>query len=85
MRKRLLIATLIAMAALLSACRKEMPVQEPLPEDNGSGWTVAIAATIGGDASTRVLTEDPVTHNLIASFETIPPPCIRTKTEPPPF
>ena len=70
MRKRLLTAALIAMAALLSACRKEMPVQEPLPEDNGSGWTVAIAATIGGDASTRVLAEDPVTHNLIASFET---------------
>lgn len=76
MRTRLMTAALIAIAATLSACRKEMPVQEPLPAENGAedspskGWTVAIAATIGSDASTRALAEDPDTRNIVASFET---------------
>ena len=72
---RFITAIALLTAMCLAACNKveltEDPIDEPGTEVTPSqGWTVAISATIGGDASTKALTEDPSTHKLIATFET---------------
>lgn len=77
MEKKFRFITAIALisAMCLNSCNKaelaDGPLNEPGTEANASqGWTVAISATMGADASTKALAEDPVTHKLIATFET---------------
>ena len=72
---RFITAIVLLAAMCLTACNKveltEDPIDEPGTEVTPSqGWTVVISATMGGDASTKALSEDPGTHKLIATFET---------------
>ena len=77
MRHLQLIPTLAIVAALcFPACNKlDLPVEPAVEETEtqnppAKGWTVSIPATMGGDASTKALAEDPNTHKLLATFKT---------------
>ena len=65
---------LLAAALFLFSCVKEeqaeeLPVEDPETEVTESqGWKVSISATMGADS--KALAEDPVTHKLLATFET---------------
>lgn len=70
---RFITAIALLAAMCLTACNKVEPTEDPIDEPGTEvtqGWTVAISATMGSDASTKALAEDPGTHNLIATFET---------------
>ena len=67
-------AVLLALALSLTACSEVEPVEELVTEQQEKpaakkNWTAAISASMSG-ASTKALTEDPGTHDLIATFET---------------
>jgi len=75
---KLLSAIAIIAAMCLTACTKAELTKEGQPS---GGWTVAISATIGGDSPTKALSEDPATHNLIATFETTDAIYVYNKTK----
>ena len=74
MKKLFILMSIVAFAAALGlfSCSKVEPVLEN-PADNPEteapvvAWKVAVSATMG---ETKALAEDPVTHALIATFET---------------
>ncbi len=74
MKKLFILMSIVAFAAALGlfSCSKVEPILEN-PADNPEteapvvAWKVAVSATMG---ETKALAEDPVTHALIATFET---------------